>query len=143
MAVIIAAIDFSPDAEKVMKYAIAQAEAFDATLYIIHVVAPSPDFVGYDVGPSVVRDQIAEHYVEQHKDLQKMRFAAEGLGIRVKALLLQGPTVKVLLSQVEKLESSLLVVGSHGTRGIRELILGSTTAGLIRAVGVPVLLVPV
>jgi nucleotide-binding universal stress UspA family protein len=48
----------------------------------------------------------------------------------------------VLLAAVEDEHADLLVVGSHGVRGMPELALGSTSLRVLQAARVPVLVVP-
>ena len=56
---IILAIDFSESTQRILDNAIEVAKAFSAHLYIIHVAAPNPDFVGYEVRPKCERDAVA------------------------------------------------------------------------------------
>ena len=56
---IVAAIDFSERSEAVLRIASDHARAFEAHLWLVHVAAPEPGFVGYDGGPQSVRDNVA------------------------------------------------------------------------------------
>lgn len=66
-----------------------------------------------------------------------------GDGIDVTALLLQGATVATLMTEAERLQADLIVLGSHGHRPIYDLLVGSVAEGIVRAAKLPVLLVPV
>ncbi|NOR45584.1 MAG: universal stress protein, partial [Candidatus Delongbacteria bacterium] len=52
---ILAPIDFSDVSEKVIFEAAEFAKAFSCKLWLLHVAAPEPDFVGYTVGPKEER----------------------------------------------------------------------------------------
>jgi nucleotide-binding universal stress UspA family protein len=110
---------------------------------VVHVAEPEPDFVGYDVGPEVVRGQVAKELREEHQKLQRYTQQFRDNGVDAKAVLVRGPTVATLLSTAEKQGTDLIVIGSHGRGMVAELLLGSVSQGLIRAGRCPVTVVPV
>ncbi len=54
---------------------------------------------------------------------------------------LVGPVGAVIVEQAEKWPADLIVIGSHGRRGIRRLVMGSDAEYVVRTTPVPVLLV--
>ena len=97
---IAAALDFSPATQEVLKTAKKVLQGNESGhLWLLHVEAPEPDFVGYDVGPQTVRDNVASEIHRDHAKLQELadRCRQEGLGTT--ALLLQGPTVQALVDK--------------------------------------------
>ena len=68
---ILAGIDFSEVSNQVVSKASEYALSFNAKLWLVHVAAPDPDYVGYDVGPKVIRDQRAGVLRKEHKELQQ------------------------------------------------------------------------
>lgn len=139
---ILAAVDLSAISPRVVEEATRLAAAFGARAWIVHVAAPDPDFVGYEAGPSVVRQQVARHLREDHRKVQALAEEARGRGIEVTALLVQGPTVLTLLDEASKLAVDLIVLGSHGRGAVLRALLGSTSEGVLRKAEVPVLIVP-
>lgn len=139
---IVAAIDFSERSDAVLQLSTAQAYAFRAHLWLVHVVAPEPGFVGYDAGPQSVRDNVAKHIRERHKELQDMAERARQTGVEATALLLRGSTVKALLAETDKLGVDLIVLGSHGHGLMHRVLLGSISQSVLQKSVVPVLLVP-
>lgn len=139
---IIIAIDFSESTRRIVDAAIEVAKAFSAHLYIIHVAAPNPDFVGYESDPQSERDAVAAHYHQEHRELGAFSAEARQQGIAATALLVQGPTVEKLVQERERLQADLMVVGSHGRGAILQLVIGSTSEGLIRKAGCPVMIIP-
>ena len=139
---LLAAVDFSPVSGRVLDTAAELARSLGAKLWLIHVAAPEPDFVGYGPGPQTVRDQRAEELHEKHRELQEEATRLRSAGLEVTALLVQGPTVEKLLEEIESLEIDLLVVGSHGHGRLYDVLLGSTSDGLLRRSKRPVLVVP-
>ncbi|MFC1773985.1 universal stress protein [Pseudomonadota bacterium] len=139
---IILAIDFSESTQRILDNAIEVAKAFSAHLYIIHVAAPNPDFVGYEAGPQSERDAVAAHYHKEHRELDGFADKARQQGIDATALLVQGSTVEMLVLERERLQADLMVVGSHGRSAMFQLVVGSTSEGLIRKAGGPVMIIP-
>jgi nucleotide-binding universal stress UspA family protein len=123
---ILAAVDFSPVTTAVLTAAGHVAGLAPTHVYLVHVAAPDPGFVGYDVGPGSVRDQVAAELRAQHQQLQALADGLRSGGIEVTALLLAG----------------LIVLGSHGRSAVYNLLVGSVAEGIVRRSSVPVLLVP-
>lgn len=139
---IVAAIDFSERSEAVLRLAAEQARAFNAHLYLVHVAAPEPGFVGYDAGPQSVRDNVAKHIRERHREIQAMAEEVRADGLNVTALLLRGSTVKALLAESDRLGVDLIVLGSHGHGLMYRVLLGSISQAVLQKSTIPVLLVP-
>jgi nucleotide-binding universal stress UspA family protein len=139
---ILVAVDFSNVTGPVMRITRRIAGTSGAHIYLLHVADPEPDFMGYDAGPEVVRDQVAESYNKAHRHTQEM---AEGLrksGLEATALTIQGAIVDSVLKQAESLDAALVVVGSHGHGAVYDLLVGSVSEGIVRRSVRPVLVVP-
>ena len=143
---VLIAVDFSAVTEAMLatvaKHGWARGED-DAHLYLVHVAEPNPDFVGWEAGPVVVRDQMAEEFHREHAELARLAEVLREAGAeQVTPLLVQGPTVSTVLAQIKKLDAGLVVVGTHGHGATYDLIVGSVSSGIIRKSSVPVLVVP-
>ena len=139
---ILVTVDFSDVSEKILELAATVAAAFSSKLWLIHVAAPDPDFVGYHAGPEVVMKQRADTLRREHRWLQGQADALCQRGIETTALLVQGPTVETILREAQRLEVDLIVIGSHGRGMLSEAILGSVSRDVLRQATCPVLTVP-
>jgi nucleotide-binding universal stress UspA family protein len=139
---LLVAVDFSETTELVLRVTRRFAASLDASVWLVHVADPEPDFVGYEAGPDVVRDQVAKELRDEHRKLQALAEELREPGVDVTALLVQGPTVETLLNEADKQGADLIVVGSHGRGVVGEMLLGSVSKGLIRAGKCPVTVVP-
>jgi nucleotide-binding universal stress UspA family protein len=99
-------------------------------------VAISPLFAGLPcrlltVGPDTpeIRDQLA-----------RATSTLEAAGHEVSSQIVQGPPDLLIASAVETDDIGLLVMGAYGHSRIRSLIIGSTTAEMIRLCKIPVVL---
>jgi len=140
---ILVAIDLSDSTDKVINVAEKMATVMQSSLYLLHVAEPDPDFVGYDVGPETVRDQMAAKFHQQHAEIQNHSKKLRENKIDCTAILAQGPTVETVLKQAKKLSSEYLIIGSHGHGAVYDILVGSISAGIIKKSDIPVTIVPV
>ena len=139
---ILVAIDFSNLTEKVIAQAQLLAEKFGAKIWLVHIAAPEPDFVGYDVGPQYIRDSRANTLRTEHRDLQQLAQLHAREGLEVEALMIQGPTAESILQESAKLEADLIVLGAEDHGKIFGKLFGSVWEDVLHRSKVPVLVVP-
>ena len=139
---ILAAIDFSEISSTVIDQAAAIAKSFSSKLWLIHVAAPQPDFVGYGTGPQTERDWRAQTLRKERRYLQDKALELEKAGIKVTPLLVQGATVETILKEAAKLKAEMIVIGSHGRSALYKTLVGSVGEGVVRQASCPVLIVP-
>ena len=139
---ILAAVDFSPISDLVIARASELAQAFGSALWLVHVAAPDPDFVGYESGPQSVRETVAAELRDAHRHLQEQSAALRERGIDCTALLVQGSTTETLVREAERLNADLIVLGSHGHGAIRRALLGSVSEHVLHHARRPLLILP-
>lgn len=140
---ILIAVDFSAVTDRIVATVLRFAPAPAAhRMFLIHIAAPEPDFVGYGTGPTTVRSQVAHELREQHAQLAVYAARLRAGGCEVTPLLLQGPTIETVLAEAGRVAADLLVIGSHGHGAVYDLLVGSVSEGLVRRSDRPVLVVP-
>lgn len=139
---ILVAIDFSAETDRVIGIASNIARGVIAKLWLVHVAAPDPDFVGFDTGPRYVREQRAEVLREEHAAVQQLAQRVKDIGLECDGLLVQGSTTETLLEEIERLGADMIVMGSHGKTGLFKAFVGSVSEQVLRDSRVPVLIVP-
>lgn len=142
MKTIVAAVDFSDVSDEVIGKACQLARQFSAHLWILHVAAPDPDFVGFEIGPQHVRDWRANTLQKERRYLQEKADQLEKEGIQVTPLMVQGPTADMILKESADLKADLIVLGSHGHGALYELMVGTVTEALLRTAKFPILVIP-
>lgn len=140
---ILVPVDLSPVSGRLVDHAASIARAFGAKLWVIHVAAPDPDFVGFKTGPQYVRGQRAEVLRQEHVDLQQLAERQRIGGINAEALLVQGPTTATILDEVARLRADMIVMGSHGHSGLFASLMGNVCTQVLEETTVPMLIVPV
>jgi len=145
-ATVIAAVDFSDHGERIVREALLLARAAGSSLHLVHVAAGEPVLAGYDKEDisSFTRSARAGELTDEHR---KVRELAETLtdttGVEVHPLVIMGPASETLLTAIDELNASHIVLGTHGHGGMHHLMFGSVAQELVRRSNVPVLLVPV
>ena len=69
---------------------------------------------------------------------------AKKQGLQPETILLEtigGVAANLILQQTKEYQAELIVMGTHGRRGLRRLALGSDAEQVVRSAGIPVLLV--
>jgi nucleotide-binding universal stress UspA family protein len=140
---LLVAIDFADATERLLAVATANAKASGASVYLVHVAEPDPAFVGYEAGPDVVRDQVANEFREQHRMLQAHADTMRAAGVDATARLLQGATAKTILAEADRLQVDCIAMGTHGRTAVMDILVGSVSHAVLRNTSVPVLLVPI
>ena len=139
---IIALIDFSRVSDEVVRTAGDLGEFYGAKCWLMHVAAPDPDFIGYDVGPQYIRDSRASVLKEEHQQLHVYKTSLESRGVDCEALLVMGPLYKTIEHEIGKLKADLIVLGSHGRSMLYELVVGSVCDYLLKHASVPLMILP-
>ena len=140
---ILVPIDFDGTEQFLVNKAMELAASFGSKVWLLHVSAPDPDFVGNEVGPQSERDSRAEILREQHRALQKYAESLRSKDIAATALLIQGPTIETILNESKKLNIDLLIASHHDHGVLYRALIGSVSNQLIKKSKIPVLVVPV
>lgn len=136
-------LDLSSATERTLATAIKLSRAMAAEVWLLHVAAPEPEFIGYDAGSASVRDQIAHQHRDEHRALQAHAQALRDLGVACTALLVQGPTAATILREAGRLGADLILMATHGHGAVFDLLVGSVSHEVLREARVPVVMIPV
>lgn len=140
---ILVAVDLSGATARVIQVTERISEAMAGEVRVLHVAEAEPDFVGFGAGPDVVRDQIAKEFRDEHRTVQAHAESLRQAGIEANALLIQGPIIETVLNEAQRFEADLLIVGSHGFGALYDLVVGSSSRGILKRSEIPVLVVPI
>lgn len=124
---ILVAIDLSDESAQVLSRAAGLASANQATLTLVHVVEPLTFAYGGDipVDLSEIQQQLQSQATEQ---LAKLATPFNVPAARQNILI--GQPVAEIHELADNLDADLIVVGSHGRKGLA-LLLGSTANGVL------------
>ena len=139
---ILSLIDFTEVSDQVVEHAGQLAKLNNGKCWIMHIAAPDPDFVGYEVGPQYIRDDRAASLKEEHQKLENYKDQLTDQGINCETLLIQGSTNTTIASEIARLNIDLVVLGRHGHSKLHHLLMGSVCEYVLKHVDLPLLIIP-
>lgn len=141
---ILVAIDGSHTSSLALQEAIKLAQEQSARLRLVHVIDEFP-FITADAG-MMDNAQLEEILFKTGQDIiDEARAKVIAAGLEVETALPENLTQRIATVIVEEAKgwsADLVVVGTHGRRGIQHLVLGSVAEGVTRAAIMPILLIP-
>ena len=145
---ILVPIDGSPTSNLGLREAIKLAQDQNATLILLHVVDELIVAEGFDGTMYVAAESIDNFLAALRKEgkalLAKAEVRVNQHAIKCQTVLVEtvGHAVAdVIIEQTKKHRADLIVLGTHGRRGLSRIVMGSDAEGVVRATKVPVLLV--
>ena len=138
---ILVAVDGSPTSMKGLREAIRLAKAQRAELCILHVVNEAVPYTPLQGAPPV--NLVAVLLASGRGVLKKALAQARKQGVEAKTILVESAHPNVagpIVAQARKQRADLIVLGTHGRRGMLRLVLGSDAEDVVRTSPVPVLL---
>ncbi len=142
---ILVAIDDSETSDRALQEAISLAKDQKAELRILHVIDVSPAYLTVDTPYPFVEYQQAMQAAGEKllaNRLAKARDASVKVDSKLIAIEMYGERIyDVIEEQSKQWPADLIVIGTHGRRGARHLMLGSVAEGLVRIATKPVLLI--
>ncbi len=136
--------DGSATSAEALKQAVGLAKLCSARLRLIHVVDPLTHITGFET-PSVYANQILPTLLAAGEELlRSARDSVEAEGVAVESELVQSSgerVARIVVEQAIAWKADLIVLGTHGRRGIDRVLMGSDAEGVARTSPVPVLLV--
>ncbi|MBV8659508.1 MAG: universal stress protein [Burkholderiales bacterium] len=140
---ILVPIDGSPTSSRGLNEAIALAKLTGGHIKLVHVVDTHMAYIDYS-GMSNIGDLINMLREAGGKVLEQARRVVESEDVPVNATLVEcssGAIAEAILIEVKQYAAELVVMGTHGRRGVRHLVMGSDAESVLRQCDVPVLLV--
>lgn len=137
-------LDGSPTSSLALAHAAELARLSGATVILLHVVEPTWHSTGFE-RPEVYIKDVRPRFLEAGQAL--LDEAASRLrqdGISTETVLLESGTERVseqIAQQAEVNDCDLVILGTHGRRGMNRLLLGSDAEQVARTAPVPVMLV--
>lgn len=136
--VILVPIDFSECSNRTLQFATHIAIRENANIWLLHVFRV-PDYAVTQLrwGP----EDCHSAELEAEANLVAVQKEVLSRGIKVKACFRVGHPFQEIVSMANDPEVDLLLIGSHGCSGIKQLLLGSTVARVVERARCPVLVV--
>jgi nucleotide-binding universal stress UspA family protein len=148
---ILCPVDFSDFSRHALAHAIQLARWFDSALTVLHVylppAPPPPMLFGGLPGPLPPTEPFPSLPPERAHEavlarLSEFTAAAGATGVALTVAARAGTPAGTILDEAGRLQSDLIVLGTHGHSGFERWMLGSVTEKVLRKAPCPVLTVP-
>jgi nucleotide-binding universal stress UspA family protein len=132
-------VDFSESSNKVLPFVKFMAEKLEAQVELIHVVRGLGDFTGYEMGAAWYSSYEGELLKGGEKAIE--RFAEEKMSDmkNVKTVIMVGDIVEKILEHAQKSNTDMIIIGTHGRKGLESIMFGSVARGVVKGASCPVL----
>ena len=124
-------VDFSNITPKVLEWSGEEAQKFGAKVELIHVLE--------ETMPRLAQEMMDLHTLyDKLKGITEKRLGdlrdemASKYGVKVESRILKGEPFDAILDYLEETKPDLVVVGAHGKKGVKRILLGSTSEKVAR-----------
>lgn len=136
---ILVATDFGEPSSSALEKAMDLTQAFGATLTLVHVYEiPSFAYTGM---PYTAVDLLTPIAQAAQAQLDKQLARVQSRVPSARSVLRRGTPWREILATIEETHADLVVIGTHGRRGVERALLGSVAEKIVRVSPVPVLTV--
>ena len=140
---ILVPMDFSECSRRGLRYAVAMAERFGSEIVLVHAIEaplnlPPQTLVRLDPeGPAMpIMDYVRE---AADRRLNAMLAELSLASIPAQGVISVGDVRDVVLENAKTHNVDMIVMGTHGRKGLRHLLIGSVAEDIVRRSEVPVL----
>jgi nucleotide-binding universal stress UspA family protein len=139
------AVDGSDTSTAALSEAVKLAKTMDSTLLLLYVCEEMPVVWNMEGMAPYPLEEVTKALVESGKQLlQKDKARVVEAGVKVETRLVEdynGRIGAVISKEAAQWLADLLVVGTHGRKGLDHLMMGSVAEGVMRTATMPLLLV--
>jgi nucleotide-binding universal stress UspA family protein len=138
---ILCPIDFSEFSVTAYDYAQSLAWHYKATLFLQHVIDSLTPYYPYHAFPDAYNEICRQLRASAEQQLQEFAKTHSWRGVHPQCDVQDGAATDLILGFADAQAVNLIVMGTHGLRGIDHLTLGSVTEKVLRKAPCPVLAV--
>jgi nucleotide-binding universal stress UspA family protein len=144
MKTILVPLDLSPATVRVCDTASDLARLTGARLILMHIVQPPPVMMSevYAFDDGKLTELVGAAKKIAARKLRALEHRCEKRGLLTTSVLREGAPAAAILAKAASAHASCIVMGSHGHGAIYDLLVGSTTHGVLKKAPCPVLVVP-
>ena len=129
--------DGSPASDAAIDHAIDLADRYDARLHALYVV-DGGSYSTLEAGTEVVIDALES---EGESATRRVADAAADAGVECVTTVTSGTAYRSIHAYVDEHDIDVIVMGTHGRKGLDRYLLGSVTERVVRTSDAPVLTV--
>ena len=135
---ILVATDFSEAAAEALDFAVAFATKLDAKIYLVNAIGV-PALGVPELGVALTSTMIDDIVRQNQAALDKL--AARHTAAKIEVMLRTGDARDMIVQTAVEVGAELIVMGTHGRRGLSRALLGSVAESVLRHAHCPVLII--
>lgn len=134
-------IDFTENATHILPYVLSVSEKYDSTIYLIHVVQDLLKWGGFYVPHLSLEKSQKEAVKGAEKFMDKVcKDQLQSCPMFQKKIVSGDPAMEILKT-IESENIDLVIMGSHGRKGLEHTIFGSVAENVVKKSTVPVMII--
>ena len=134
---IMCAVDFSEQSKHVAEYAMSFAKAFGAEVLCVYVAPSLSQYVGFKVPASSIDEFVGE--IVSGAENTMTQFLEENFaGVNATGKVLTGYAAEEILDLSASEKVDMIVMGTHGRKGIDRMLFGSVAEKIVKTAKCPV-----
>ncbi len=135
---ILCAVDLSDHSKTLAEYTITLAKLSGAAVIVVYAAPSLSQYVGFHVPPNTIENFVGEIVSGAEKSMDT--FVAENFpGINASGHVLIGYAAEEIVTKAESENVDLIIMGTHGRKGLDRLLFGSVAENVIKNAQQPVL----
>ncbi|MDQ2718303.1 MAG: universal stress protein [Bacteroidota bacterium] len=151
MKKILIALDYDPTAQQVAETGYAFAKDMNAQVVLLHVTSDNVYYSSLEYSPILGYDSFTNLGMIQNNTVEELHKAAHNylettkqhLGDdTIETLVKDGDFGEVILATANELHVDIIVLGSHGRRGLDKILMGSVAENVLRHTNLPMFIIP-
>ena len=151
MTKILIALDYDPVAERIAEKGYELGKAMNAEIILLHVVSEAFYYTSQNYSPIMGYEGFNNLNVLPAIDVEALRKAAldflnsskRHLGDEnIQTIIKDGDFADSILEAANEVAANLIVMGSHGRRGLDRMLLGSVAEQVLHKTTIPLFIIP-
>jgi nucleotide-binding universal stress UspA family protein len=139
---IVAPVDFSSATDAVVAEAARLAVAVEGQVVLLSIIQPPVITTEYAPLMENMAEITAAGEKAAAKHLARLQDQLQAKGVSTETVQLNGAPVQHIIEQAKKFAADYIVMGSHGHTALYDLLVGSTTHGVLLRATCPVVIMP-
>ena len=141
---VVTPVDFSDNSKLIAESSAYLAGKFEASMHLVFIVQNFEDYSGFFVPqmtlPTLEGELVESAEIKMASFCEGMTEYCETAGVKeLSYKVFMGDVGEKIVDYANEIEADLIVMGTHGYKGLEKIMFGSVADKVVRAAGCPVL----